>query len=267
MILSPTPAATRRNAGFNLIELLVVIVIIATLTSIAIPGYSKILDTTRAANDITNLRGLVNAAFKFASDNNEKLPSPQYQPGASGLPDSWDAAETGSGLWLDGTIFDQVYPDVDIVNDPKASAGDHLVGTIFVSDASVKKNTDETDFYRHSYAMNANLQYDRIHDTAGTAADKYLTEKTYANLNAMNSGMLFIDCVDTNIVKAEDYSAIKEAGEERRQGYVITAFLDGHVEKLRFTSPDGAGMVPSGDPESDLDSAKFWRGVNDEKLR
>ena len=120
----------------------------------------------------------------------------------------------------------------------------------------MKKNPTEEDWHRHSYAMNANLQYDRIYDQV-ESSDPYLTEKTMANIIFSPKAMLYIDCKEKNVIMHEDRELIIETLEERWDNTkVIATFLDGHAERLRDTE------IPEDDPYTDRVSSRFWRGVD-----
>jgi prepilin-type processing-associated H-X9-DG protein len=104
--------------------------------------------------------------------------------------------------------------------------------------------------------MNANLQYDRIYDQVETS-DPWLTEKTLSNLVFAPKAMLYIDNIDSNVVRSEDRPQIVDTIKNRWDGgKVIAAFLDGHAERLAERD------IPSGDPVNDRESSRFWRGVD-----
>jgi len=267
------------QAAFTLVELLAVVVIIALLASMAMIGFNRAIMTTYMSGSINNVKGLVNAAHNWATDNGGKLPSPQYPGDYSGggypvsgdtpkesIPAYWDLG--GSGLWLDGVLYAQVYveedgPDITSLSQfgstsGPASAGMHLVGTAFESIGSTKLFPSEKNWYRHSFAMNANLQYDGLHAETGGGGRAWLTEKTLGNLAFQTNAMLFIDCMEQNVVMAEDVQMIRDAAERNGGKHIISGFLDGHVDKLKV------GEIPDGDINSDMDASRFWRGVREE---
>jgi len=243
----------------SLVELLVVIVIIALLAAITVPNLGRIQMVTRAVTNTTNLREITVATIAWSADNGGRLPSPVYPggmqppPGVSAeefFPEHWNL--TDSGLWLDGVVFAAVY-DVSeyVVND----SGDHLRGTYFESTQAARLNPTESDWKRNSYAMNANLRYDRIYETV-SSSDPYLTEKTMANF-LQPTAMIFTECSDTNVIMASDRDLVIETLNERWSGTkVIATFLDGHAERLAESE------IPSGSIESNQEASRFWRGVD-----
>jgi len=253
--------------GMTLVELLVVIAIIVVLISLLVPGLNKAKEVAEAAKNSANLKQIATATINWAADNKSRLPSPQYPggmeppPGMSAddfFPKNYNLGE--SGLWLDGVIFGEVYlkenKDGEATSYNVTADGEHLKGTLFESTVSVKTNPQEKDWHKHSYAMNANLQYDRIYDQV-QSPDPYLTEKTLSNLLFAPRAMLYIDCNESNVVKFEDRQLIIDTIEKRwGGGKAIVAYLDGHVERL------SENQIPEEDPQSDRESSRFWRGVD-----
>lgn len=272
-----TPLPSPRLRGMTLVELLVVLAIIVVLASVLFPSLNKMKEITEAMKSSSNLQQIAVATLNWSTDHRNKLPSPQYPggmeppPGTSDedfFPEHWDLAD--SGLWLDGVIFAELYLKEENLeragdegeDDGKTAGysineeGDHLKGTFFESLRSVKKNPLEKNWHKHSYAMNANLQYDRIYKQVDSP-DPYLTEKTLANLVFSPQAMLYIDCIETNVVMFEDRQEIVDTIEKRWDGgKAIAVFLDGHAERLR------AKDIPEESPETDRQSSRFWRGID-----
>lgn len=254
----------------TLVELLVVIAILAILVGLLVPGLNKAKEVAEASKNTANLKQIGMATIAWAADNGSRLPSPQYPggmvppPGVQPedyFPLHYNLGE--SGLWLDGVIFGQLYLKEDkegeITSYNVEANGEHLKGTLFESTQSVKKNPLEEDWHKHSYAMNANLQYDRIYDQV-ESSDPYLTEKTLSNLLFAPNAMLYIECSEPNVVKHEDRKAIIDTLEQRWDGSkVIAVYLDGHADRLSERE------IPEDDPETDRVSSRFWRGVDPER--
>lgn len=251
----------------TLVELLVVIAILGILIALLVPALGKVKEMAEAAKNTSNLKQIAGSTLNWASDHGMRLPSPQYPggmeppPGTAEedfFPEHYNLGE--SGLWLDGVVFAEVYmkenKDGEITTYEVNEDGDHLKGTIFESTISVKGDPLEENWHKHSYAMNANLQYDRIYDQV-SSPDPWLTEKTMSNLLFAPRAMLYIDCIEENVVKHENRDLIVETIEKRwNGGKAIVAFLDGHAERLSEKE------IPEEDPNGDRESSRFWRGVD-----
>jgi prepilin-type N-terminal cleavage/methylation domain-containing protein/prepilin-type processing-associated H-X9-DG protein len=263
------PISHRRvsELGLTLMELLIVIAIIGVLMALMVPGVEKAKLMANYAKNTANIREIGLATITWASDRGNKLPSPEY-PGGMEVPNSvsaedyfpeyWDLGP--SGLWLDGVVFAQIYmrenKDGDVTKYEVNEQGEHLKGTLFENTISVLRNPQEEDWHRHSYAMNKNLQYDRIYDQV-SSTDPYLTEKTLSNLIFSPKALLYIDCIESNVIDFNDRSLLEETSEERyKGGKLMAVFLDGHAERLTVN------QIPDEDPESDRESSRFWRGVD-----
>src|SRR5215211_7141144 len=64
----------RTRAGFTLVELMVVIVIIAILAAMAIPKFKYFRDTAKETQTAANLKVIQESLAKYGVDNNGRYP-------------------------------------------------------------------------------------------------------------------------------------------------------------------------------------------------
>ena len=254
-----------------MLELLMVVAVIMILAGVALPVFNGIVKLANTSHTVNGLKNMVNAVGLWSADNGGKIPSPIYPGGHVGqLPEYHDIGAPGGepGMWLNGVVYATIMLGLDNMkngdsvmtppNSDRAVAGDHLVGTIFESKVSIKAFPEEKDWYRHTYAMNANLQYDEINDLNGSS-DPFLTEKDISKFNQPKA-MIFIDCIESNVLYAGDADLLIDAADRRYEGkYLIAAFLDGSVRKLPKRD------IPVDDPGTDPEAWEFWLGTDFER--
>lgn len=66
------------NKGFTLVELVIVVAILAILVGILAPQYTKYVEKSRKAADVSNLENLVTAFKTAASDGTDQIPAGSY---------------------------------------------------------------------------------------------------------------------------------------------------------------------------------------------
>lgn len=67
------------NKGFTLVELVIVVAILAILVGILAPQYTKYVEKSRKAADVSNLENLVTAFKTAASDGTDQIPAGEYK--------------------------------------------------------------------------------------------------------------------------------------------------------------------------------------------
>ncbi len=78
----------RRNAGFTLIEWLIVLTFLGTLVGIAVPAYTSYVNQANIAQAKTDIRSLELAIARYEAKNGQ-LPDSLDDMGAGGLLDPW----------------------------------------------------------------------------------------------------------------------------------------------------------------------------------
>ena len=74
-------AAKLRQAGFTLVELMIVVAIIGVLAGIAVPSFRKYQNTSKRAEAYANLAGLVKTQKSFFAEHGQYVGVPISEPG------------------------------------------------------------------------------------------------------------------------------------------------------------------------------------------
>ncbi len=90
-----------RPKGFTLIELLVVVAIIALLVAILVPAVQRAREQANRAVCATNLKGIDNASYIYASSNADRYPRGYAH----------DDSLIDDGLWPDYSFGDTITPE------------------------------------------------------------------------------------------------------------------------------------------------------------
>lgn len=91
LAIDGTYSRWQRNAGFTLIEWLIVLTFLGTLVGIAVPAYTSYVNQANIAQAKTDVRSLELAIARYEVKNGE-LPDSLDDMGAAGLLDPWGNA-------------------------------------------------------------------------------------------------------------------------------------------------------------------------------
>lgn len=128
------PLAKRKQSGFTLIELVMVIVIIGVLSAIIVPNFLDYVGRSEAATTKANLAVLRNAIQSFRSENSGNWPADDLS----------DLAPT----YIMTIPNDGVEEKADVVNSQNGAGGWHWDNVNHV----LKPNLDNADAYGKNYA-------------------------------------------------------------------------------------------------------------------
>jgi len=149
---------TRRQKGFTIIELLVVVAVIAILAALLLPALSRARDRAYAVSCLNNTRQLVTAWQLYAADHLDQLP---YNLG--GVPRAGAVSARTDLNWVNNVLnWEADNPDnTNTLTLTKASLGDYVSRNAQVyrcpSDKAVSEQQRKVGWTHRvrSYSMNA----------------------------------------------------------------------------------------------------------------
>lgn len=92
-------AKKKRNRGFTLIEMIIVVAILAILVGVLAPQYTKYVEKSRKAADASNMNEIIKVIKMYAIDGTHQLKATKYQ------------VSIGSGMGKgtsDGTVLNEL---------------------------------------------------------------------------------------------------------------------------------------------------------------
>jgi prepilin-type N-terminal cleavage/methylation domain-containing protein/prepilin-type processing-associated H-X9-DG protein len=260
------------RAGFNLIEIMIVILIIAVIGGIALPALFATLKRAEWSKTRAQMRAIVSAFHTYAAEHNNLMP-PAYYPNGE-----------REGRWLDTTIFVYVRnPDEEAAmgqgggsgggtgggsgeEEPgfDAEKGTHLLETVFVCPASVKAFPDEDNYYNHSFLLNRSLI------AAPGVQDPEFAPRPITLFQDWASVMLLAEGPEgnNNSIAHGEWTQLEE-GMKRYDGrFSHFAYLDGHVEQIRRQDLEEMKQVQAGSSNGDFRIEGWhtaWFGVTPDR--
>ena len=194
------PSTSKRNRAFTMIELLSTVGIVAVLASLGIPALGRMLEKSRNAKCVSNLKqwGAVTAAY--VADNNGSLPCNE--------PVIWFSA-----------VWPYVFPESAKSPEVPSTAGvfpEAWKGTIFEC-PNMKKTDPKTSAYR-SYGFNVSSG-----DATTTTPDKL------ASILRPSETAMMGDCKGSNALGITTITA-------RHDDFCNVVYMDGHVGAVKVDS-------------------------------
>ena len=93
-------ATSRRNAGFTVTELVVVVAIIALIVALIIPTVAKVRARSRTLRCLTNQRQLTQANYSYATSNGGRWTSPRTASDGTLYVDGTDYSNASKHCWV-----------------------------------------------------------------------------------------------------------------------------------------------------------------------
>lgn len=119
-----TNAWARKQKGFTIVELLVVVVVIGILAAITVVAYSNVQQRSRDADRKADIATIKKMLLLYQADNGGVQGTPTY--GGTG-PGGWDSSDRGAWLGFLGTGYGRIPRDP--TNTPPVSPADAGSGT------------------------------------------------------------------------------------------------------------------------------------------
>ena len=85
----PSPKVLTSQAGFTMIELIVVCAILGILASLAVPQYQKFREKIKVTTVVSEIRNIEKSVFAYTADNQD-YPNSLNAVGMDSWRDSWD---------------------------------------------------------------------------------------------------------------------------------------------------------------------------------
>lgn len=236
------PSRIPVKRGFTLVEMLVVLAIIALLTSLVIPATQGAMERARSAACRANLRKLTKAWLSFCSDNNGYSIKGEY----------WQ--------WQRGDIFwrGELQPYLDVTNpknimcpsikgwDPEANQTMPGLGTAHTAYRGAFMENGEEKVLEGGYAFNDRLvNVDPVHGAWWVGPHAYyrniITIETPARTPTFSDGIVSIYVGDPVLYAPPHFpfidggfGGLQRIAVDRHNQGINMAFADGHVRHVRL---------------------------------
>ena len=216
--------------GFTLIELLIVMAIVAIVAALAVPAFSKVFESAKAAKDLSNLRQIGAATQMYMNDNNGVF------PGSATL------------TWMSQL-------------EPKYLSSWRVLESPFD-----KRSTDESGGATTavSYGINANV----LPGNVAISADKITKPVTFivfAPAQAATATVSFVGAANSAPPGVKVLAALSTppganatGGTHSSRRKINALCADWHVETMLWSSGTGPAFTNVAPTGTDLDGAYRW---------
>jgi prepilin-type N-terminal cleavage/methylation domain-containing protein/prepilin-type processing-associated H-X9-DG protein len=224
----------KRDAGFTLVEILVVIGIIGLLIAILLPALNRARSAATTLQCLTNMRAIAQAAMVYANDNKGRIPRDQHGQGyffASQILRQINQPEIPGNRVRDDVFVHERYKPIKLYKCPAANAPQyHLHYTV---------NSIDFDRYRRTgeYGSTTPITITRFPRVASVA---YVMEANVPSTVLKFNGYGTWDVANADKLTFLPTGAINptprmiHAKDKRHLGKTNLAFLDGHGETRRL---------------------------------
>jgi prepilin-type N-terminal cleavage/methylation domain-containing protein len=233
-------------AGFTLVELLVVIVIVAILSAVLFPVVRKALESSRQATSISNLKQIGQALAKYQLDHDGHSPPVLFAYAVSGASmKGVGSAGVSAGLYPNYIKDCTVFEDPDNVDHSSIKVSDtdptatQTAGVNSLSGTTLNSTGTQTFYNADAYDLSPAVtstgdlnygQFDAWYETSWTSLPT-------APAQIPNNQLMFPNPSGDTFVTATTYHANKS-------GNVLLLFEDGNVRTLASASFYNAQAAP-----------------------
>ncbi|MGL4401138.1 MAG: prepilin-type N-terminal cleavage/methylation domain-containing protein [Luteolibacter sp.] len=252
--------ASARRAGFTLVELLVVIVIVAALSALGFVGAQRALDSASRTKSIGNLKQLVSATQIFSTDHN------------GALLDVTNTVSQGTKRNWSEHLLVTMSPELAENGAYKTTAGDSVARSyqIFADPKALKKAKGQLQTTGHNswrtFAYNNRIG---LFEIEGDPPAHKITGARYNHQVQMPNKLILLSqrVLDGN--RYHPFLQPEDGVNDKLEfglygGSIMVGFFDGHVTllpKKNYPSKVGVSINPeTNSPYSTTDWNLFWFG-------
>ena len=225
----------KNNRAFTLIEILIVVVIISTITGLTYPVLSMIREKSKQAVCMSNMGQMFKCFTQYATENNGYLPlednSATSDSGAQCIGEVWFKA-------VDRYITTDILPE----NQTEISTKEKLI--LIKQDPVINTVVQDKKDNTRTIKMNTQL------------AQGSMCRRMIDSIRFPSKTVLLFDGRINNTTVASKYDGSYGSVAQRHSGGANILFIDGHVERVQ--NGDSDGTTNEGWPNGDAGHGIIW---------